>query len=110
MASTGAEIPIGVAGLFSGTLNDAQVVTTGVLLGPIVNVAVAEAILPAGSDTVKAKLELTPKLLSVGLNFSPVSCCTDNVSPRVTGVSPSASNIVPSDGSAVTVTVSAEDE
>jgi hypothetical protein len=27
------------------------------------------------------------RLLSVGLNFRPFSCCIDNVSPRITGVS-----------------------
>ena len=107
MASTDAEIPIRVAGLFLGTLNDARVVTTGVVLGPTDSVSAAEAVLAALSDTVKTKLELTPKLLSAGLNFSPVSCCTDSVSPRVTGVSPFASTIIPTDGSAVTV--SAED-
>jgi hypothetical protein len=76
------------------------VVTTGVLLGPIISVPVGAAVLQAGS-AVKAKLELTPKLLSVDLNFSPFSCCTNTVSPRVIGASPSGSNIFPPDGSAV---------
>ena len=109
LASVGAGIPIGVAVLFWGTVNDVQFVTKGVLLGPIARVAVADAVVPAGSDTVKAKVELVPKPSSDGLNFSPVSCATVKVSPRVTGVMPSASTTVPSEGSAVTVTTNADE-
>jgi len=85
------------------------VVTTGVLLGLITRVAVADALLLAGSDTVKANVELVPKLSSVGLNFSPISCATVKVSPRVTGVMPSASTTIPSEGSAVTATSNADE-
>ena len=80
-----------------------------VLLGPITRVAVADALVPAGSDTVKAKVELVPKLSSDGMNFSPVSCATVKVSPRVTEVMPSVSTTVPFEGSAVTVTTNADE-
>jgi len=80
-----------------------------VLLGPITRVAVADAVVPAGSDTVKAKVELVPKLSSDGMNFSPVSCATVKVSPRVTEVMPSVSTTVPFEGSAVTVTTNADE-
>jgi len=92
-----------------GTIDAVEVVTKGLLLGPIVNEAVADAVLPAGSDTVKAKLELTPKVLIVGLNFKPVSCPTVNDWPKLTGVMPSESSTTPSEGSPVTVTVNAEE-
>ena len=94
----------GVAVGISGAV-DADIV----LLGPITRVAVADAVVPAGSDTVKAKVELVPKLSSDGMNFSPVSCATVNVSPTLTGVMPSASSTVPSEGSPVTVTTNADE-
>jgi hypothetical protein len=116
LASLGGGIAITVAALFSGTVSEVEfsvkpagVVTNGVLLGPITRVAVADAVLLAGSDTVKANVELVPKLSSVGLNFRPVSCATVRVSPRVTGVMPSASSTVPSEGNAVTVTTKADE-
>lgn len=116
LASLGGGIAITVAALFSGTVSEVEfsvkpagVVTNGVLLGPITRVAVADAVLLAGSDTVKANVELVPKLSSVGLNFRPVSCATVRVSPRVTGVMPSASSTVPSEGNAVTVTTKANE-
>jgi hypothetical protein len=77
-----------------GTLNDAKWVTTGVLLGLDHQRPGGAAVLQAGS-AVKTKLELAPKVLSVGLNFSPFCCCTDIISPRLTSTSPSASNIFP---------------
>jgi hypothetical protein len=73
------------------------------------SVAVADAVFPAGSETVKAKVELSLKPLSAGLNFRPVNWVTLKVSPIVTGVMPSARSTVPSDGSAVTVAVKAEE-
>ena len=106
LASLGGGIAIAVAVEFS--VKPAGVVTNGVLLGPITRVAVADAVLLAGSDTVKANVELVPKLSSVGLNFRPVSCATVRVSPStaaVTAVTPSANRMVPSAGSAVTFTV-----
>src|SRR5262249_31971497 len=116
LASVGGGIAIDVAALFSGTVSEVEfsvkpagVVTNGVLLGPITRVAVADAVLLAGSDTVKANVELVPKLSSVGLNFRPVSCATVRVSPRATGVMPSASSTVPSEGNAVTVTTKADE-
>jgi len=109
LASAGAEIPIGVAGLFLGTIDDVQDVTTGLLLGPIDSVAVADAVFPSGSETVNAKVELAPKALIVGLNFKPVSCAKDKDWPAFTGVIPSANSTIPSDGSLVTVTVNAEE-
>jgi hypothetical protein len=116
LASLGGGIAIAVAALFSGTVSEVEfsvkpagVVTNGVLLGPITRVAVADAVVPAGSDTVKANVKLVPKLSSVGLNFSPISCATVKASPRVTGVMPSASSTVPSEGSVVTVTTNADE-
>jgi len=116
LASLGGGIAIAVAALFSGTVSEVEfsvepagVVTNGVLLGPIARVAVADAVLLAGSDTVKANVELVPKLSSVGLNFRPVSCATVRVSPSMTGVMPSASSTVPSEGNAVTVTTKADE-
>jgi len=96
-----------VAGVAVGTSGavDAGIV----LLGPITRVAVADAVVPAGSDTAKAKVELVPKLSSDGMNFSPVSCATVKVSPRVTEVMPSVSTTVPFEGSAVTVTTNADE-
>jgi hypothetical protein len=84
----------GVAGLFLGTLNDAKWSPLAYCLDSIISVPVGAAVLQAGS-AVKTKLELAPKVLSVGLNFSPFSCCTDIISPRLTSASPSASNIFP---------------
>ena len=99
VATTGAE-------LFSNTVG---VLELSVLLGPIARVAVADAVLRAGSDTVKANVELVPELSSVGPNFRPVSCATVRVSPAETGVMPSASSIIPFDGNAVTVTTRADE-
>jgi hypothetical protein len=99
----------GVAVAVEFSVKPAGVVTNGVLRGPITRVAVADAVLLAGSDTVKANVELVPKLSSVGLNFRPVSCATVRVSLRVTGVMPSASSTVPSEGNAVTVTTKADE-
>ena len=103
LASIGGGIAIDVAVEFS--VKPTGVVTNGVLLGPITRVAVADAVLLAGSDTVKANVELVSKLSSVGLNFRPVSCATVRVSPSTTAVTPSANRMVPSAGSAVTFTV-----
>ena len=103
LASIARGIAIDVAVEFS--VKAAGVVTNGVLLGPITRVAVADAVLLAGSDTVKANVELVPKLSSVGLNLRPVSCATVRVSPSTTAVTPSANRMDPSAGSAVTFTV-----
>ena len=59
-------------------------VTTDVLLGPIIGVPVGAAVLRAES-ALTGKLELAP----------------NQRSPRVTAANPSASDIFPSDGSAV---------
>jgi hypothetical protein len=99
----------GVAGLFLGTLNDAKWSPLACCLGRSQGVAVADAVLLAGLDTVKANVELVPKLSSAGLNFRPVSCATVRVSPRVTAVLPSASSTVPSEGNAITVTSKADE-
>jgi hypothetical protein len=99
----------GVAVAVEFSVKPAGVVTNGVLRGPLTRVAVADAVLLAGSDTVKANVELVPKLSSVGLNFRPVSCATVRVSPSMTGVMPSASSTVPSEGNAVTVTTKADE-
>jgi hypothetical protein len=77
--------------------------------GADILVDVDAAGLSAGSDTVKANVELVLKPSSVGLNFSPTSCATVKVSPRVTGVMPSASTTVPCEGNAVTVTTKADE-
>jgi hypothetical protein len=86
LATTGAEIVIDVAMLWSETESEVDV-----------------AVLPAGSDAVQVTVE------SAGLNVSPSSSCTVKVSPRATGVMPSASSTVPSEGSAVTVTTNADE-
>jgi hypothetical protein len=46
-------------------------------------------------------------MFRAGLNLKAVSCCTVNVWPKFTGVTPSASRTVPFDGKVVTVTVRA---
>jgi hypothetical protein len=46
-------------------------------------------------------------MFRAGLNLKAVSCCTVNVCPKFTGVTPSASRTVPFDGKVVTVTVRA---
>ena len=46
-------------------------------------------------------------MLKLGLNLNPVSCSTVKVSPKLTGVRPSASRTVQSDGRVVTVSVRA---
>jgi hypothetical protein len=48
-------------------------------------------------------------MFRAGLNLKAVSCCTVNVWPKFTGVTPSASRTVPFDGKVVTVTVRAEE-
>ena len=83
-------------------------VDDGVSLEAIARVAVADTVLPPGSDTVNAKVEFWSELSGVGLSSSPVSCATVRFSPTLTGVVPSASSTVPFDGSAVTVTLSWE--
>jgi hypothetical protein len=85
------------------------VVANDVLPEPIARVAVADAVLLTGSDTVNANVELVPELSGVGLKFRPVSCATVSVSPRVTGVIPFASRTVPFEGNAVTVTTKADE-
>ena len=86
LATTGAEIAIDVAMLWSETESEVDV-----------------AVLPAGSDAVQVAVE------SAGLNVSPSSSCTVKVSPRATGVMPSANSTVPSEGNAVTVTTKADE-
>ena len=75
----------GIAGLFLGTLNDAKWSPLDCLDDH--QRPSGAAVLRAGSN-VRARLELAPKLLSVGLNFT-------------TGLSPSVNKLFPSDGSAV---------
>ena len=55
----GAKMLIGVAPAFWGTVSCARFATTGALLAPMASVAVAVALLPAGSDTVNANVELS---------------------------------------------------
>ena len=107
-----AEVPVGAAasaGDAEFSARPAGVIANGVLLAPIASVAVADAVLLAGSDTEKANTELVPTLSGVGLKFRPVSCATVSVSPRVTAVMPSASRTVPFEGNAVTVTTKADE-
>ena len=105
--STGAAIPIGEVIPFCGSVRKVGVVSSGVVLEPIARVAVPEAVLPAGSDTMKPNVELRLAPFMTGLKRSPVNCATVNVSPSVTGVMPSANNTTPSVGNAFTVTVKA---
>jgi hypothetical protein len=102
----GGEGAIAVAEVFSDTVGPLKL---SVLIGPIATVAVPDAVLLAGSDTVKANVELVPRLLGVGRNSRPVSCATVSVSPKVTGVMPSESSSIPFEGNAVTVTTKADE-
>ena len=99
---------IGVAGPFAGAVIDVHVVSTGVVVASIVKVAVAEAVLPTGSERVNDSVELCPEALSVGRNRRPVSCVTVRTSPKEIGVTPSDSSTVPSAGKEVIVAVKEE--
>ncbi|MEH2579964.1 hypothetical protein V1281_001859 [Nitrobacteraceae bacterium AZCC 2161] len=93
--------------LFCGRFNTSQ------FAGDCADADLIRCLLPASPSaptTADPKRKPLESPCIAGLNVNVVNCARVTFCPRLTGVTPSASSIVPWDGNAVTVTVKSDGE